>query len=82
MFLYIFCFVVEHMLFYASEKYPEEDSYSKYIAEVPFLILHNLFLVVCIFIFYFLADVCKLTKCMMVNYELFDCRLFVLFQII
>jgi hypothetical protein len=24
----------EHMLFYASEKYPEEDSYSKYIAEV------------------------------------------------
>ncbi|GMN54728.1 hypothetical protein TIFTF001_023858 [Ficus carica] len=24
---------LEHMLFYASEKYPEEDSYSKYIAE-------------------------------------------------
>jgi len=24
----------EHMLFYASEKYPIEDSYSKYIAEV------------------------------------------------
>jgi len=25
------------MLFYASEKYPEEDSYSKYITEVVFL---------------------------------------------
>ena len=24
----------EHMLFYTSEKYPVEDSYSKYIAEV------------------------------------------------
>lgn len=24
----------EHMLFYASKKYPIEDSYSKYIAEV------------------------------------------------
>lgn len=24
----------EHMLFYASEKYPLEDSYSKYITEV------------------------------------------------
>lgn len=26
----------EHMLFYASEKYPLEDSYSKYITEVKF----------------------------------------------
>jgi len=25
---------LEHMLFYTSEKYPVEDSYSKYIAEV------------------------------------------------
>ncbi|CAJ2659724.1 unnamed protein product [Trifolium pratense] len=25
---------LEHMLFYASEKYPVEDSYSKYITEV------------------------------------------------
>lgn len=29
----VFAFA-EHMLFYASEKYPLEDSYSKYIAEV------------------------------------------------
>jgi secreted Zn-dependent insulinase-like peptidase len=26
--------LTEHMLFYASEKYPVEDSYSKYITEV------------------------------------------------
>ncbi|OAY69616.1 Zinc-metallopeptidase, peroxisomal, partial [Ananas comosus] len=31
---------LEHMLFYASEKYPVEDSYSKYITEVlPLLLL-------------------------------------------
>lgn len=27
-------FLAEHMLFYASEKYPVEDSYSEYITEV------------------------------------------------
>ncbi|KAL6856029.1 hypothetical protein ACP4OV_018831 [Aristida adscensionis] len=31
---------LEHMLFYASEKYPEEDSYSKYIAEVIAFMMH------------------------------------------
>ena len=30
----LFLFFLEHMLFYASAKYPEEDSYSKYITEV------------------------------------------------
>lgn len=34
------CIVAEHMLFYASEKYPLEDSYSKFIIEVYFL-LHD-----------------------------------------
>ena len=35
-FILFFWFLVlaEHMLFYASEKYPLEDSYSKYIIEV------------------------------------------------
>ncbi|GMY19418.1 insulin-degrading enzyme-like 1 peroxisomal [Fagus crenata] len=28
---------LEHMLFYASEKYPEEDSYDNYIVEVLFI---------------------------------------------
>ncbi len=28
--------ITEHMLFYSSEKYPEEDSYSKYLTEVRF----------------------------------------------
>jgi hypothetical protein len=32
-------FFAEHMLFYASEKYPVEDSYSKYIAEVCRILL-------------------------------------------
>lgn len=31
---WILYFWAEHMLFYASEKYPSEDSYSKYISEV------------------------------------------------
>jgi len=31
----VFFLLTEHMLFYASEKYPVEDSYSKYITEVP-----------------------------------------------
>lgn len=31
--------ITEHMLFYASEKYPVEDSYSKYITEVLFVYL-------------------------------------------
>ncbi|KAL1352128.1 hypothetical protein AAHE18_06G144600 [Arachis hypogaea] len=29
-----FAHFLEHMLFYASEKYPVEDSYSKYITEI------------------------------------------------
>jgi hypothetical protein len=37
-FILIFCvfffFLAEHMLFFASEKYPVEDSYSTYITEV------------------------------------------------
>ena len=33
------CVFLEHMLFYASAKYPEEDSYSKYITEVIHIVL-------------------------------------------
>ena len=36
------------MLFYASEKYPLEDSYSKYITEVLFYLFIYLFLCVII----------------------------------
>ena len=35
-----FVLYAEHMLFYASEKYPEEDSYCTYISEV-LLLIHN-----------------------------------------
>lgn len=38
---YCMCFIAEHMLFYASEKYPLEDSYSKYITEVLIARLHS-----------------------------------------
>lgn len=31
--------LAEHMLFYASEKYPGEQDYTKYILEVPLFIL-------------------------------------------
>lgn len=45
------------MLFYASEKYPLEDSYSKYIAEVTFglLLLVDLAIVGAIVFFFFLS---------------------------
>lgn len=36
--------IAEHMLFYASEKYPLEDSYSKYITEVTeFIYFHYMY---------------------------------------
>lgn len=34
MFFLVKYLIAEHMLFYASEKYPLEDDYSKYISEV------------------------------------------------
>ncbi|KAF5473283.1 hypothetical protein F2P56_009907, partial [Juglans regia] len=45
---------LEHMLFYASEKYPLEDSYSKYIAEV--LTTHNLEGYLCLLQTYYCHD--------------------------
>lgn len=33
--------VAEHMLFFSSEKYPEEDSYSKYLTEVSISHIHT-----------------------------------------
>lgn len=44
----------EHMLFYASEKYPDEDSYSKYISEVKLFIVFRdswFFLLILLFIY-------------------------------
>ena len=35
------CVFLEHMLFYASAKYPEEDSYSKYITEVIYTYIYS-----------------------------------------
>ena len=43
-------FLAEHMLFYASEKYPLEDSYSKYITEVSKLLFTEMHLANCTFI--------------------------------
>ena len=37
--LFLRFWLTEHMLFYASEKYPVEDSYSKYISEVSWCLL-------------------------------------------
>jgi hypothetical protein len=51
--------VAEHMLFYASEKYPVEDSYSKFIAEVLTFLLVNF------------AQLCILGIICGTNFELF-----------
>lgn len=37
----------EHMLFYASEKYPEEDSFDKYTSQVPMLTIQGFFCFSC-----------------------------------
>lgn len=47
---FYFLFLAEHMLFYASEKYPVEDSYSKYITEV--VTVHNSEQHLCLFEYY------------------------------
>ena len=45
----------EHMLFYTSEKYPVEDSYSKYIAEVCLILPGRKFSFSCFVLFMLLT---------------------------
>lgn len=52
----------EHMLFYASEKYPDEDSYSKFISEVKLFILPLIFR--CLLMIYFYVVILEIRLCL------------------